>query len=455
MKDELKENQIEILIEDIGDDGEGIGRHEGMTVFVEGALPGDRVLCTIDKQKKNFAKAKVDQIIAFSKERVKAPCPVYSLCGGCQIQDLSYSAQLKLKENMVINTLKRVGHISDVVVSPIIGMKDAFRYRNKGTYPVQGTHEQPMIGFYKKHSHSVVDVKDCLLQDAKNEAIIATIRKYMKDFKVSPFNPKRGDGVIKNIMIRKSDATGEFMVVIVTNGRKLAMTKTLVNLLTAAEPKIVSIIQNIHSGQSVKGLGDEMKLLYGKETIRDAIGGLWFDISSRSFYQVNAKQTEILYSKVLEFANLSGEENVVELYSGTGTISMFLAKKAKHVYGIEIVGDAIEDANKNAAVNQIENVSFIMGNAEEEIEKLYSEGHEADVIVVDPPRAGCDSKVIETMLKLAPKRIVYVSCKPSTLARDLKMLCDAGDYVIENVQPIDVFGHTVHVETVVSLSKVK
>lgn len=453
MKEQAIDNQIEILIEDIGDDGEGIGRYEGMTVFVDGALPGDRVLCTIDQQKKNFAKAKVNQILTKSKDRVNAPCPVYSLCGGCQIQDLNYGAQLKLKENMVQNTLERVGHLTGLTVEPIIGMKDPFRYRNKGIYPVQGTFEQPMIGFYKKHSHAVVDVKDCLLQDAKNSVIIETLRKYMKDFKVAPFNPKKGDGIIKNIMIRKSDATGEFMVVIVTNGRKLTMTKTLVNLLIQAEPKIVSIIQNIHGGQSVKGLGDEMKLLYGKETIRDSIGGLSFEISSKSFYQVNAKQTEILYSKALEYAELSGEENVVELYSGTGTISMFLAKNAKHVYGIEIVEDAIKDANNNAALNQIENVSFVFGSADDEIEKLYADGYEADVIVIDPPRAGCETKVIETILKFAPKRIVYVSCKPSTLARDLKMLCDAGQYTVEKVQPIDVFGHTVHVETVCLLTR--
>lgn len=453
MKEKHQTDQIEIKIEDIGDDGEGIGRHEGMTVFVPGALPGDKILCSIVEQKKNFARGEVTSFITHSKDRIKAPCPVYDACGGCQIQDLSYAAQLEIKQNMVENTLKRVGHLEDILVSPIIGMANPFRYRNKGIYPVQGTVEHPVIGFYKKHSHSVVDVKECLLQDEKNAAIIEVIRKYMKDFKVSPFNQKKGEGIIKSIMIRKSEASGEFMVVIVTNGRKLAMTKTLTKLLLDAEPQIVSIIQNIHSGQSVKGLGEEMKLLHGKSTIRDRIGDLWFEISAKSFYQVNAGQTEVMYAKALEQAGLTGSENVFELYSGTGTISLFLARHSKHVYGIEVVEEAVTDARSNADYNGLDNVTFICGKAEDEIAKLYHVGHEADVIVVDPPRAGLDQSVIEMMLRLEPNRIVYVSCKPSTLARDLKMLCAEGKYAVARVQPIDVFGHTVHVETVASLVK--
>ena len=453
MKEHVKGDQIELFIEDIGDDGEGIGRHEGLTVFVQGALPGDKVQCTILEKKKNFARATVVKIIKPSKDRIEAPCPVYEACGGCQIQDLSYKAQLEIKQSIVENTLKRVGNFSDLSVSPIVGMAHPFRYRNKGVYPVQGTSQHPIIGFYKKHSHAVVDVKDCLLQDERNAGIIEAIRRYMKDFKVEPYNQKRGTGVVKSIMIRKSEASDEFMVVIVTNGRKLAMTKTLTGLLTAAESKIVSIIQNIHTGHSIKGLGDEMKLLYGKATIRDRIGDLWFEISARSFYQVNAGQTEVMYKKALERAGLTGEENVFELYSGTGTISLFLAQKAKHVYGIEVVSDAVEDAKANATLNNIENVSFICGKAEDEVVGLYHEGHKADVVVVDPPRAGLEASIIETIKKLEPARVVYVSCKPSTLARDLKMLCAEGQYEVASIEPIDVFGHTVHVETVVSLIK--
>lgn len=446
---------LEIEIVDIGDEGEGIGRSEGMTIFVEGALPGDVVSCQIVEQKKSYAKAKLKKVVKPSPFRVEAPCSVYHSCGGCQIQDLAYETQLKYKENMVLNALKRVGQFADAEVKPIIGMKDSFRYRNKGFYPVQGNIAQPLIGFYKKNSHSVVDVRDCLLQDERNAVIIEVIRKYMRDFKVAPYDSRSHEGTIKSVMIRKSEVSGEIMVVLVTSGRKLAMTKTLVNLLTAAVPNIVSVIQNVHASHSIKGLGEESKLLFGKSTITDHIGDLKFEISAESFYQVNAKQTEVMYKKAMEYANLSGQETVYELYSGTGTISLFLAQKAKKVYGIEIIPAAVENARENAKLNHIDNVEFILGNAEDAFVNLYEEGHRADVIVVDPPRSGCEPAVIETMLKMAPLRIVYVSCKPSTLARDLRLLCEGGAYKVEEVQPVDVFGHTSHVESVVKLVRIE
>ena len=444
---------LEIEIVDIGDEGEGIGRSEGMTIFVEGALPGDVVSCQIVEQKKSYAKAKLKKVVKPSPFRVEAPCSVYHSCGGCQIQDLAYEAQLKYKENMVLNALKRVGQFADAEVKPIIGMKDSFRYRNKGFYPVQGNIAQPLIGFYKKNSHSVVDVRDCLLQDERNAVIIEVIRKYMRDFKVAPYDSRSHEGTIKSVMIRKSEVSGEIMVVLVTSGRKLAMTKTLVNLLTAAVPNIVSVIQNVHVSHSIKGLGEESKLLFGKMTIMDHIGDLKFEISAESFYQVNAKQTEVMYKKAMEYANLSGQETVYELYSGTGTISLFLAQKAKKVYGIEIIPAAVENARENAKLNHIDNVEFILGNAEDAFVNLYEEGHRADVIVVDPPRSGCEPAVIETMLKMAPSRIVYVSCKPSTLARDLRLLCKGGAYKVEEVQPVDVFGHTSHVEAIILMTR--
>ncbi len=443
---------MQVEITDLGDSGEGVGRHEGMTVFVPGGLPGDLVMCKVIEQKKSFAKAKLLHVIEPSTHRIDAPCEIYSQCGGCQIQDYAYKAQLELKQSMVENAIKRIGGI-DCEISPIIGMENPFRYRNKGVYPVQGTFDKPKIGFYKKQSHTVVNAKDCLLQDVQNAPIIEAIRKHMKDFKVSPFDPRYKSGSLKNVMIRKSEATGEVMVVIVTFGSKFSMTKTLVESLLKACPSIVSIQQSIQPTSSIKGLGETSKLLYGKETIQDKIGDLIFEISPSSFYQVNSAQTEKLYSKALEFAALSGTENVYELYSGTGTISLFLAQKAKWVYGIEIVSEAVDNALENAKANNIENVSFILGDAEEEIAKLYEAGHKADVVVVDPPRSGCEGTVIESILGMAPQRIVYVSCKPATLARDLKMLCEGGLYEVTNVQPVDVFGHTVHVEAIILMTR--
>jgi len=444
---------VNIEITDMSDDGEGIGRHEGMTVFVADAVPGDVVECKIFEQKKSFAKARLINIVTPSNDRVAPPCKWFGKCGGCQLQTLNYDAQLKLKEKVVQNALERIGHFEGIKVAPIISMNDPLRYRNKGFYPVQGTHQHPIIGFYKKGSHTAVDIDDCLLQDMQNESIIKAIKHYMREFKVSPYNVKTRDGLIKSVMIRKSETTREIMVVIVTAGKTLAMTKALAKMLVTANENIVSIIQNISPGLSISGLGAEEKCLYGKSTITDKIGELSFELSAHSFYQVNAKQTEVMYQKALEFAALTGEENVYELYSGTGTISLFLAQKAKHVYGIESVEDAVTNANENARQNNVENVTFIQGIAEEAFVKLYDEGHTADVVVVDPPRSGCDGIVLETILKMNPKRIVYVSCKPSTLARDLKILCASNAYQVTEVQPVDVFGQTTHVEAIILMTR--
>ena len=446
---EIDPNLMTLEITDIGDEGEGVGRFEGLTVFVQGALPGDTVTCKMFEDKKSYVKARLIKVVKGSKNRIDPPCPVYGTCGGCQIQALHYDAQLKLKQNVVENALKRVGGFEDLKVQNILGMEDSFRYRNKGIYQVF----KESIGFFKHNSHHVVDVNDCLLQDENNALIIEVIRKYMKDFKVEGYNSKSKTGTIKTIMIRKSEATGETMVVIVTSGSKLTMSKTLTKLITDAVPQVVSIIQSVHEGKSIKGLGESEKILFGKATIMDRIGNLDFEISAKSFYQVNAKQTERMYELVMDLAQLSGQETVYELYSGTGTISLFLAQKAKHVYGVESSEEAVKNAVENAERNHLTNVSFICGTAEEEFVTLYEQGHRADVVVVDPPRAGCDAKVIDTILAMSPERIVYVSCKPSTLARDLKRLCESGVYTVKHVQPVDVFGHTAHVECVIGLRR--
>lgn len=445
--------KVKIEIIDMSESGEGIGKHEGLIVFVPDTVPGDVVECEIYEQKKNYAKARKVKQVSASKFRVAAPCPWFSQCGGCQLQELKYEAQLKFKTQLVEDALKRIGHFEEVNVEPIIGMNEPFRYRNKGFYQVQGTFQHPIIGFFKKNSHVAVDIEDCLLQDKQNTEIIKTIKHYMKEFKVSPYSTKTKEGTIKSVMIRKSESTGEIMVVIVTAGKKLMMSKVLADLLVKANAQIVSVIQNILPGQSMSGLGEENKCLYGKETITDRIGKLEFELSAHSFYQVNAKQTEVMYQKALEFAALTGTENVYELYSGTGTISLFLAQQAKQVYGVESVEEAVINARANAVKNNLSNVQFVLGKAEEAFVALYEEGRTADVVVVDPPRSGCDVAVLETILKMSPQRIVYVSCKPSTLARDLKILCESGMYQVKQVQPVDVFGQTTHVECVVKLEK--
>ena len=448
------QHKIEVEIQDIGDEGEGIGRVEGMAIFVPGALPGDKVLCQLVEQKKNYAKAKLLKIITASKKRVTPPCSIFERCGGCQIQNFDYAAQLELKQNNVENTLMRLGKFDNLKINPILGMETPYRYRNKGFYQVQGTSQSPLIGFYAGHSHTVVDAIDCLIQPTANREINQVIKAYMKSFGVEPYNPRTGKGIIKSVMIRHSETTGEIMVVLTTATSKLNMWKALTKNLIEAVPNIVSVMQSIHPGSNMKGLGDENRCLYGKNTILDQIGNLKFEIAAPSFYQVNSKQTERLYSKALELAALTGSENVFELYSGTGTISLFLASKAKHVYGVEIVPEAIENAKENAIKNGIQNVTFVLGSAEVETQKLYEAGEKADVVVVDPPRAGCDVKVIETILKMAPQKIVYISCKPSTLARDMMRLCETGQYKPIEIQPVDVFCHTAHVETVVLLEKI-
>lgn len=446
---------IELAITDIGESGEGVGKFEGMTVFVQGAQPGDTVKCRVYEQKKTYSRAKTIEIIKPSKFRIVPPCPVYEACGGCQIQEIEYQQQLKLKESMVNNAVKRIGGV-DLKSAPIIGMNNPFRYRNKGVYQIQGSSEQPKIGFFRPKSHDVVDVKDCLLQDEINAKIVDVIRKYMKDFKVEPYNVAKKKGTLISLMIRKSETTGEIMVVLVTASNKLAMSKTLVELLKTVSSNIVSIIQSVKEHHGIKGLGDHSKVLYGKSTISDAIEDLNFEISAESFYQVNAKQTKQLYQKALEFAALTGEENVCELYSGTGTISLFLGKRAKRVFGVEIVPEAVENANSNAKRNGLENVTFIEGDAHNvitDLSKTLGEDQKIDVVVVDPPRSGCDEGVISVIKEMNPERVVYVSCKPSTLSRDIKRLTEDGQYQLKQIQAVDVFCQTAHVESVVLLTR--
>lgn len=444
--------QVEII--DLGESGEGIGKYEGMTVFVDGGIVGDVVKVKINTVKKNYAMGKVVKMLKPSTFRVEPPCPYFKKCGGCQIMNMDYTkGQLVYKEKVVKDAIERIGGFTDVDVLPIIGMETPFRYRNKGQYPVaQGKHGV-QLGFFQKGTHSVVNIDDCLLQSEQHQIINQIIRDFIVEFGIKIYDEKTHKGMLRHVMIRHSEALGEIMIVLVVNGEYLPKEAILRERLVESVPELKSLIVNVNTAKGNKVLGDKNRVLAGAETIADQIGNLKFNINPLSFFQVNPVQTEVLYAKALEYAGLSGDETVFDIYCGIGTISLFLAQKAKKVIGVELIQEAIDDAKANAANNGFDNCEFHVGKAEVVIPKLYEAGYKADVVVVDPPRKGCEPEVLETILAMAPQRIVYVSCKPSTMARDLKILCESGAYKLAAVQPVDQFGHTVHVECVVKLEK--
>jgi len=478
----LKNDLVTVEITDIGNDGEGIGRCDGYTLFVKDAVIGDHVQARITKPKKNYAYARLEKVLAPSPFRVTPPCPIHRQCGGCQIQALSYENQLAFKQNKVRGNLIRLGGFSleevDAVMEPIVGMEEPFRYRNKAQYPI-GTDSDgnPIAGFYAGRTHHIIPNTDCLLGAAENQEILEAVLAYMKEEQVPAYDEVTGKGLVRHVLIRTGRESGEIMVCIVINGKKLPKSQKLLDRLCAIKG-MTSVSVSVNMEQTNVILGKEIILLWGKETISDAIRiyrpGLreldgrkvTFHISPLSFYQVNPEQTEKLYSLALAYAGLTGKENVWDLYCGIGTISLFLAGDARKVYGVEIVPQAIADARANAEYNHITNAEFFVGKAEEVLPAFYEkgEGHEEqtdgadmrhpDVIVVDPPRKGCDEQCLATMLRMKPDRIVYVSCDSATLARDLRILCDGG-YELKRVRPVDQFGHTVHVETVCLLGKRK
>ncbi|MTI55577.1 MAG: 23S rRNA (uracil(1939)-C(5))-methyltransferase RlmD [Geosporobacter ferrireducens] len=452
MNEILKKNEKHLItIEDIGHNGEGIGRIAGMTVFVAGGVPGDLLKIKIEEVKKNYAAGRIIKIVNPSENRVQPICPIAEVCGGCQIQQIDYAAQLQLKTNRVRANIERIGKLENVIIHNTLGMKSPARYRNKAQFPVGRSGAQAIIGFYKKGSHEIVDTESCHIQHEINDQLISIIKTYIVEHQVSTYDEKTGHGLLRHVLTKVGFSTGEIMVILVTNGRELPGKEALIKDLTAKIPGLKSVAQNINTKKGNTILGRECITLYGSDQIVDTLGGLRFNISPLSFFQVNPMQTEVLYGKALEYAGLTGKETVFDVYCGIGTISLFLAKKAKHVYGIEVVEAAIEDAKENARINDIENVTFYAGEAEEVVPKLYREGIQADVVVVDPPRKGCDEKVLDTIVKMNPQRVVYVSCNPATLARDLRYLEDRGYHTVE-VQPVDMFPHTSHVECVIMMT---
>lgn len=496
-----KNDMVTVTIEDVGMEGEGIGKIDGFPLFIKDAVVGDTVEAKIIKSKKNYAYARVEKVVTPSPFRVEPPCKSYRQCGGCQIQALSYDRQLAFKQDKVRNNLLRIGGFSeaevDRVMEPVVGMENPLRYRNKAQYPF-GTDRQgnPITGFYAGRTHSIIPNTECYLGREENREILQTILDYMKEYHVKAYDEETGRGLIRHALIRTGFYTGEIMVCLVINyqGKKEAASsasegknaKTGRGKLATGEAhylpeqdKLVeklalikgmtSVSVSINTERTNVIMGKEIHTIWGSDTITDKIRvrdtgkvdmpytgeELTFSISPLSFYQVNPMQTEKLYSLALEYAGLTGKESVWDLYCGIGTISLFMALRAKEVYGVEIIPQAIDDARQNAVRNHIANAEFFVGKAEEVLPAAYEkEESHPDVIVVDPPRKGCDEKCLDTMLKMAPSRIVYVSCDSATLARDLKLLC-AGGYRLERVRPVDQFAHTVHVETVVLLSQRK
>ena len=453
---EYRKNDIVTLeIVDCGTDGEGIGKADGFTVFVKDAVIGDIVTAKIMKAKKNYGYGRLMEILKPSPYRVEPVCPSARQCGGCQLQAVSYEEQKVFKEKKLRGHLERIGGFRDLPMEPMIGMDEPYHYRNKAQFPVGRNKEGRIItGFYAGRTHAIIENRDCALGIPQNKEILDIVIAHMEKYGIAPYDEMTGKGLVRHIFVRYGFFTGELMVCLIINGQDLPHQKELIEKLREI-PGMASISLNINKKRSNVILGDKVKTIWGQEYITDKIGDISYEISPLSFFQVNPKQTWKLYSKALEYADLHGEETVWDLYCGIGTISLFLAQQAKFVRGVEIVPAAIDDAKRNAQINNIENVEFFVGKAEEVLPREYEKnGVYADVIVVDPPRKGCDEMLLKTILKMQPKRVVYVSCDSATLARDLRFLCDNG-YELKKVCGVDQFPQTVHVETVVLLSHKK
>ena len=458
-----KGQEFSLEIDDMGTDGEGIGHKEGYTLFVKDALVGDIVRVKVIKAKKKFGYGRLMEVITPSPWRVEPACDCARQCGGCQIQHCSYEKQLAWKEKKVRDCLQRIGGFEEIPMEPIMGMDEPYHYRNKAQYPVGYDKEgNPVAGFYAGRTHSIIPNTDCAIQHPANHMILETILAFMKQYDISAYEEKKHTGLVRHILTRVGKYTGEVMVCLIINGNKLPHQDKLVEMLKKTNDvektyKIKSICLNINKDKTNRILGEKVVQIYGQTYIEDRIGNITYRISPLSFYQVNPEQTQKLYGTALEYADLKGDEVVWDLYCGIGTISLFLAQKAARVCGVEIVPQAIEDARENARRNGFTNAEFFVGAAEDVVPEQYEQSGgslRADVVTLDPPRKGCDEKLLRTVVQMEPERIVYVSCDPATLARDLKYLCGEG-YELKRVRACDMFGHSSHVETVVLLSHKK
>ena len=472
---EVKKNQDYIVtIEDLSVEGEGIGKisegelgkENGFPLFIKDTVIGDVAKVRVIKVKKNYGYGRLMEIITPSPNRVKPLCPVARQCGGCTLQCMTYEEQLKFKRRKVENNLRRIGGLKDIEVQMTLGMEKPWRYRNKAQVPFGFDKEGICAGFYAGRTHTIIDSEDCLIAPEINQTIIREIKSFMEEYHVAPYDEERGTGIVRHALIRVGFHTGQILVCLVINDDSLPHADKLTERLLKIQG-MTSVCLNINKKKTNVILGEKVVNLFGPGYLEDKIGEVTFQISPQSFFQVNPSQTEVLYKKALEFAGLTGQETVWDLYCGIGTISLFLARSAKKVYGVEIIPAAIEDARGNAARNGLDNTEFFVGKAEEVLPEWYEkrdskEERHADVIVVDPPRKGCDSVLLDTITAMHPDRIVYVSCDSATLARDLKYLtekvCSEGkegeySYQVEKVQPVDMFPWSAHVETVCLLSK--
>lgn len=454
MFEKNKEYNLDIISQ--GYQGEGIAKREGYPVFIQGALKGERAKVKVIKVNKNYAYGRIEEIIEESPERVIPKCDFYKKCGGCSLQHMSYKSQLDFKWDRVKECVSKIGGIREELVKYPLGMEDnPFRYRNKVQLPIGKINGEVVIGFYEPRSHNIVDINSCLIQDEVADKIVALTRDWINKNKIEPatldgeFNQS---GTLRHIMIRNGLKTGEVMVVLVATTENIPAIESYKQIMIENIEGLKSIILNVNAKNTNVILGDKCITLYGSDTIQDYIGEFKFNISPLSFFQVNPVQTEVLYNKVLEFAKLTGSETVIDAYCGTGTITLFLSQRAKKVYGVEIIESAVINGKENVMINNVDNVEFFVGKSEEIIPGLIKENIMADVIVVDPPRKGCDAKLLDAIAESGAKKVVYVSCDPSTLARDLKILEGKGYKTVE-VQPIDMFPQSFHVEVVVKLTK--
>lgn len=446
------EERYELFINSYSHQGEGIGRVNNFTIFVPGAILGEIVRVKISEIKKNFARGKLKEVISSSPNRIKPLCPAYHLCGGCHLQHVVYEKQLEIKRLVAQDALIRLGQ-QKVETLPVIGMEDPWRYRNKGYFQVSQKKGRVRLGFYKVGSYDFVPASGCVLFSSQINRLVSYLEEQLSLQKVTVYNSKTGRGNLRNILIRESRNTGEIMIVFITKEDNLGFDQNVLNDLVKTFPQVVSIYQNINRSPKAVLQGKDFRLLKGKPNLEDAIGPFKFKISPQSFFQVNTAQAEILNEKVLEYANLSGEETVIDSYCGTATISIYVAKQAEKVYGIEVEKSAVRDAKINCELNGISNLKLFTGKAEEWLYKWRRGGEEVHLIIVDPPRRGCSSKVLKGIIKIRPKKIIYVSCNPATLARDLKYLTKNDDYKLKKVLPIDMFPQTSHIECIASLER--
>ncbi len=423
----VKNEDVVLTIDGMNHEGMGVARLDGMAVFVQGALKGERVKAKLIKVAATYAIARVVELEETSPERKEPFCPVYRRCGGCSLQHMTYAESLRFKHQVVVDSMERLGGFKGIEVKPVFGMDHPYQYRNKAQYPIGMDGKRTVAGFYSRRTHDIVDASECGIQHASSELVRAAVLSWVTEYKVPVFNEETGEGLVRHIVTRVGIRTGEVLAMVVATKNRIPVPEKLINKLKKMVPGITGIVLNVNAEPGNIILGEENYILFGTPTLEDKLCGMTFEISPMSFYQVNPEQTEVLYRKAIDAADLKGTETVFDLYCGIGTISLVAAKKAGKVIGVEVVEEAVETARENATKNKITNAEFHVGTAEEVVPKLYADGVRADVVIVDPPRKGCDRKLLETIREMKPERIVYVSCNPSTLARDLKFLCASFD----------------------------